>query len=131
MGYETSTPVHKVFSRSLVNRFPGNCANLSCQEPLTVNAWCIPRQQFCNEFCAAETRGTGAAMKPRRAYVESTADTAVPLLRPLTSAHLRERARLYRYAAALSDDPQDAKQFGELAFMLERTALILCDRRTP
>ena len=40
------------------------------------------------------------------------------------SVHFQERSRHYRYAAALTDNPQNIQQFLDLAFMFERIA---CD----
>jgi len=50
-------------------------------------------------------------------------------LRHVTPEHFRERARSYRYAAALADDRQDVRRFRELASMFEEMAVELCDRR--
>ena len=42
--------------------------------------------------------------------------------REFVPVHLQERARHYRYAAALTDNPQNIQQFLDLAFMFERIA---------
>lgn len=42
--------------------------------------------------------------------------------REFVSVHFRERARHYRYAAALTDIPRNIQQFLDLAFMFERLA---------
>ena len=44
--------------------------------------------------------------------------------REFVSVHFQERARHYRYAAALTDNLQKIQQFLDLAFMFERLA---CD----
>jgi hypothetical protein len=67
-------------------------------------------------------------MKPRRTFAVPTGGTPIHLFRQVKSAHFRERAKFYRYAAALADDRQNVVQFCELAFMFERIALKLCDR---
>jgi hypothetical protein len=48
--------------------------------------------------------------------------TSTRLNRETTSAALRERAKHYRYAAAICNDPWDIKTFHVLAFMFERIA---------
>ena len=68
-------------------------------------------------------------MKPRHIYAGPNGGTPILLFRQVTSAHFRERAKFYRYAAALADDRQNIERFCELAFMFERIALKLCDRR--
>jgi hypothetical protein len=42
--------------------------------------------------------------------------------REFMSVHFQERAMHYRYAAALTDNPQNIQQFLGLAFMFERLA---------
>ena len=42
--------------------------------------------------------------------------------RTTTSAHLRERARSYRFAAVVTDCPHDADMFSDLAMMFDRLA---------
>ena len=40
----------------------------------------------------------------------------------ITSAHFGERARQYRFAAALTDSPRDVESFSNLAMMFQRLA---------
>jgi hypothetical protein len=40
----------------------------------------------------------------------------------VTSAHFRQRAKQYRYAAALTDKTRDRERFCDLAFMFDRIA---------
>ena len=49
-------------------------------------------------------------------------ETPTRLNREITSIHFLERARHYRYAAALADDPQNIQRFLDLAFMFKRLA---------
>jgi hypothetical protein len=51
-----------------------------------------------------------------------SASVATPIHRhgEVTSAHLRQRARDYRYAAAMTDDAQKRQMFDDLAFMFEQ-----------
>jgi hypothetical protein len=44
------------------------------------------------------------------------------LNREVTAIHFLERAKHYRYAAALSDSPRNIQRFIDLAFMFERLA---------
>ena len=50
----------------------------------------------------------------------STNETPIRL--NVMSAQLLQRARHYRYAAALSDDPQNIRKLIDLAFMFEQVA---------
>jgi hypothetical protein len=43
-----------------------------------------------------------------------------PSPRRITPLHFRERARHYRFAAAMSDAPRDVETFLDLAMMFER-----------
>ena len=43
-----------------------------------------------------------------------------PPPRRIASVHFRERARHYRFAAAVSDAPRDVETFRDLAMMFER-----------
>jgi hypothetical protein len=52
----------------------------------------------------------------------SMSETPTSFGREFMSVHFQERARHYRYAAALSDNPQNIQQFLGLAFMFERLA---------
>ena len=49
-------------------------------------------------------------------------ETPACLNRKVTSIHFLERARHYRYAAALTDDPHNIQRFIDLAFIFERLA---------
>jgi hypothetical protein len=49
-------------------------------------------------------------------------ETPTRLNRQVTAMHFLERAKHYRYAAALSDNPQNIQRFIDLAFMFERLA---------
>ena len=42
--------------------------------------------------------------------------------RRITPVHFRERARHYRFAAAMSDAPRDGERFLDLATMFEQLA---------
>jgi hypothetical protein len=44
---------------------------------------------------------------------------ANPSPKRITSLHFRERARHYRFAAAMSDAPRDVETFLDLAMMFE------------
>ena len=52
----------------------------------------------------------------------SISETPTRFGREFVPAHFQERSRHYRYAAALTDNPQNIQQFLSLAFMFERLA---------
>jgi hypothetical protein len=52
----------------------------------------------------------------------SISETPTRFGREFVSVHFQERARHYRYAAALADNPQNIQQFLDLALMFERLA---------
>jgi len=52
----------------------------------------------------------------------SISETPTRFGREFVSVQFQERARHYRYAAALTDIPWNIKQFLDLAFMFERLA---------
>jgi hypothetical protein len=54
----------------------------------------------------------------QNSYVGQTSDTRILV----TSTHFLQRARQYRYAAALTDDRQNIQKLIDLAFMFERLA---------
>ena len=54
----------------------------------------------------------------QNSYIGQTSDTRILV----TSTHFLQRARQYRYAAALTDDPENIQTLIDLAFMFERLA---------
>jgi hypothetical protein len=52
----------------------------------------------------------------------SISETPTSFGHEFVSVHFQERARHYRYAAALTDNLQNIQQFLDLAFMFERLA---------